>query len=104
LTAPRKPARKRDRAVVSPGAAQAGLVESVRRRVAEAGAADTPLGELAVAMAAEAVGESSLTSRTMAAKVLIEALERVDAAAPAAVEERDPVDEIARRRAARRSA
>jgi hypothetical protein len=107
VTAPRKPARKRaakpDAAVEAPGAEPGSpLVESVRRRVAEAGAADLPAAALAVAMAREVDGDSSLTSRTMAARILIEALALVDAAAPAAVEA-DPLDEIAERRAARRA-
>jgi hypothetical protein len=104
VTAPRKPARKRpDRAVVAPGAEPGSpLLESVRRRVAEAGAGDLPAARLAEAMAREVDGTSSLTSRTMAARVLIEALALVDAAAPQ-VAEADPLDEIAERRAARRA-
>jgi hypothetical protein len=104
VTAPRKPARKRaDRAVVAPGAApESPLLESVRRRIEGAGAADLPAAALAVAMAREVDGDSSLTSRTMAARILIEALALVDAAAPA-VAEADPLDEIAERRAARRA-
>jgi hypothetical protein len=104
VTAPRKPARKRpDRAVVAPGAEPGSpLLESVRRRVAEAGAGDLPAARLAEAMAREVVGDSSLTSRTMAARILLEALALVDAAAPAEVAP-DAVDEIAERRAARRA-
>jgi hypothetical protein len=107
VTAPRKPARKRaarpDRAVVAPGAApESPLLAAVRRRVAEAGAAELPAAALAMAMAREVDGDSSLTSRTMAARILLEALALVDAAAPA-VAEADPLDEIAERRAARRA-
>jgi hypothetical protein len=107
VTAPRKPARKRpakpDAAVVAPGAApESPLLESVRRRIDGAGAADLPAAALAVAMAREVDGDSSLTSRTMAARILIEALALVDAAAPV-VAEADPLDEIAERRAARRA-
>jgi hypothetical protein len=88
---------------VAPGAVPVSpLLEAVQRRIESAGAADLPASRLAEAMAREVEGDSSLTSRTMAARILIEALALVDAAAPAEVAA-DPLDEIALRRAERRA-
>jgi hypothetical protein len=103
VTAPRKRDAKRDSAVVAPGSVPASpLLESVRRRIADAGAADLPAARLAEAMAREVEGDSSLTSRTMAARILIEALAIVDAAAPAEVAP-DAVDDLQRKREERRA-
>ena len=62
------------------------------------------LGELARVMARDASNPiHSLTSRTMAAKVLVEVMGVVDAAAPVEVAA-DPLDQLAARREKRRSA
>jgi hypothetical protein len=62
--------------------------------------------ELALALARQVqlAAEETLAGRVSAAKQLSAVMAELDAQAPAPVEERDPVDEIAKRRAARRSA
>jgi hypothetical protein len=61
------------------------------------------LAATALAMASEIDGHTSATSKSMCAKVLVDVMERIRAAAPPA-EVKDPVDELKQRRQRRVSA
>jgi hypothetical protein len=76
--------------------------EAVERELNALGAADS-LAATALAMASEIDGQTSATSKSMCAKVLVDVMERVRAAAPPA-ETKDPVDELRQRRQRRVSA
>jgi len=65
--------------------------------------ADSALAATALALAAEIDGDNSATSKSMCARALAECLERLWDQAPPA-EESDGVDDLAKRRAKRRSA
>jgi hypothetical protein len=61
------------------------------------------LAATALAMASEIDGHTSATSKSMCAKVLVDVMARIRAAAPPA-EVKDPVDELKQRRQKRVSA
>lgn len=85
---------------------QLGPVESAVERDLGAlpeGLAGSALAATALALAREIDGDNSATSKSMCANSLTAALERLRALAPPE-READGVDEIARRRAARRAA
>jgi hypothetical protein len=73
------------------------VVEAVQAEIDALNAPKGSLSATALAMAAEIDGENSATSKSMCAKVLVDTMERLRAAAPPEKRE-DGVDEIAKRR------